>query len=461
MWNLIKSIVLTIIVTTPVIHSLVTISISDHSEKLEDLSFTLGEPMDKCDYPEEETFQFNNMSLEKLRDSFVVSDTVKAINLEGNQISEISPNAFKAVPNLLCLNIQRNFLPDVYDTIIDSLNLNSLNKLNMADTIANKFYVKMVNDTLPFPDDIVEVSVRAFLPNLTHLDISRNDLYNLPLYFRSAFPKLTHLYLSYNSIYSEFLLNIPPSTKYLYLEKNFGPVDILKLPNDIFGLFINDNILFKSTSVSNLYPNLKVLSARNCRNAIEVFQSFDKRALIDLDLSFNNLGSFEPELLINAKSLKRLSLNKNSISSVNQLISIESLTDLSVAYNKISFVLECNSTAKTNLKRLNLRGNTIKFITANGFSNLGKLEKLDLSENHLTSLYGSWMKNLHNLRYLDLRFNMFSNIDFMLISPNSNLHNLFVGNNNFTNIEVSSLMKLPETMDIHISSIGSSVSCIN
>ncbi|KAI4476463.1 hypothetical protein M0804_013591 [Polistes exclamans] len=447
MWYLSTSIFFAAIISMEIIHGLHAITISIDPRKFEeDLSIYLGEPMDRCGNQEHENVQLVNMSLEVVRENFINSVNVKSINLEDNKIADISPNAFKAVPNLSCLNIRRNNVPTIFNKFLKSFNHKSLTKLNLARTILKKTSVNYKSLDKLISNESLVASSEIYLPNLTHLNLSDNNLTTLPTYIKTSFPRLTHLYLLDNNL--ESLNFIPSTTQYLYLERNRRTINLLGFPNNIYALFLNDNI-FKSYLSS--YTNLSILSIRNCTDVLNSIWYLNKGNLIDLDMSSNNLKEIVVAFLINAKHLLRLSLDRNSLSSLSFLTCLGSLTNLSIAYNKLINIKPGYFAGLQNLLTLNLRGNRIEKIDNDAFLNLRMLRKLDLAENNLTALPTTWMNTLTELRYLNLKSNPFSS---MSINAFSNLNHLVLGNNSFIQIDMSSLIRLLSSVIVHLSSIN-------
>ncbi|XP_015180556.1 PREDICTED: leucine-rich repeat-containing protein let-4-like [Polistes dominula] len=440
MWNLNKSIIVVVFIGR-MISCLLATTISLNPKNFEqNLSLNFEESMDKCDTQQQEIVKLNNTNLMTVTDNFIVSDHVDSIILENNTISYISPKAFESVPNLSCLNIRWNNLTDIFYYFLPSFTHKSLKKLNLAHTAFDRY-------TKTYEYLYGSVSSKGFLPNVTHLDISDNNLDVLPSYLETLFPRLTHLYLSDNKIYSDYLKRIPATTQYLYLERNGYEVDITSFPRNISALFLSKNNLVQNYYI-NSYPNLRILSIKECNTLSEVFPYLDNGKLVDLDISSNDLSVIHADLFKNPKSLQRLSLDRNSLDSILFLESFVSLTDLSIAYNKLVNITSNLFTNTKNLKKLNLRGNRIALIDKDAFLNLKMLEKLDLAENRLTKLPDSWMNTLTGLRYLNLQSNLFSSIDYMHINARIPLNYLFLGNNNITKIEMASLRNLPSTVNV-------------
>lgn len=437
-------------VISMVYHGVFATKISFCSEKFEeDLRLYFEEPMDKCDNPQNESVNLVNMGLQVVRENFIGSVNVRSINLEENNIVDISLDAFKAVPNLSCLNIGRNRAVNIFSKFLKYFNHPSLTKLNLYQATSKNTLVDYVSQRSSISNHDPAIPSKGYLPHVTHLDMSRNNLIDFPNYLQPLFPRLTHLYLSDNRLYRKSYY-IPASTQVLYFERNQNTIFLSDIPINITALFISENYV---NDYFRRFTKLNVLSFRKCKNCDYslISQIGDCENLVNLDISSNNINFIPEHSFKKLKSLQRFSLDRNSLSSLSFLTHLSTLTDLSIAYNNLTNITSDSFTYLVNLKSLNLRGNRIAIISKNAFTHLKILEKLDLAENNLTNLPVTWMNTLTRLRYLNLKSNLFTSIDSISISRYSNLNHLFVHNNSFTQIEMESLVKLPTTVVVYVS----------
>ncbi|XP_046815484.1 nephrocan-like [Vespa crabro] len=447
MWQSSTFIIHMAIISMGFIHGVFAITMSFCPEKFEDdLSLNFEEPMDKCDNPEHGIIKLNNIDLKVLNDNFIESANVRSINLENNSIIDISPDAFKGVPNLICLNLGQNNAINIFNKFLNYFYHPSLVKLNLHRA-SEKNIMSDYKNLRSYRDTALE----SFLPHVTHLDISGNNLEYLPKYLKYSFPRLTHLYLSDNGLYR--LYDIPASTRVIYLERNFYNIEASYFPKNISALFLNENTI--SNYISD-FPNLNTLSIRNCKNNyMEIFRIRNCENLVDLDMSSNKIKSIYEDDFKTLKSLQRLSLDNNTLSSLSFLTHLSSLTDLSIAYNNLTNITSDSFANLRILKTLNLRGNRISIISKNVFLSLNMLEKLDLAENNLTKLPSRWLINSRKLRYLNLKLNPFTSLDSMSVYGLPNLNKLIFGNNSFTQIEIANFEKL-STGVVYVSSMNNS-----
>ncbi|XP_047346176.1 leucine-rich repeat-containing protein let-4-like [Vespa velutina] len=445
MWQSSTFIIHMAIISMGFFHGVFATTISIYSKNFEeDLSLNFEEPMDKCDNSDQEIVKLVKMGINVLRENFIESANVRSINLEDNPIIDISPDAFKGVPNLTCLNLGQNTAINIFNKFLNNFYHPSLVKLNLHRAL-KKYIMSDYQNLRSYRDTAIPSG--SFLPHVTHLDISENNIDYLPKYLKSSFPRLTHLYLSGNRL--NILDNIPASTRVIYLERNQDTIVMSYIPKNISALFLNEDTIRDYISD---FHNLNVLSIRNCKSYYsETCRIQNCENLVDLDMSSNKIKSIYEEDFKTLKSLQRLSLDHNILSSVSFLTHLSSLTDLSIAYNNLTNITSDYFANLRNLKTLNLRGNRISIISKNAFLNLNMLKKLDLAENKLTTLPDTWMNTLTGLRYLNVQSNFFTSIENMSIYGYSNLNHLFVRNNSFILIEMKSLERLPSSVVIHVS----------
>ncbi|KAI4502111.1 hypothetical protein M0802_002793 [Mischocyttarus mexicanus] len=451
MWNLDKSFILLVFIGTVIVNGSDAPTISYSKLLEEDLSLKFGEPMDKCNNTKEEYIKFVNTNLDWIRSNFVISDHVKSVNLENNKIVEVSLNAFKDASKLSCLNIGSNNIIDLFDSFLPSFNHASLNKLNLVNAsfkgTLEEYYKTYYSDS----KENIEYSKNGNLTNVTHLDISWNRLKEIPNCLNTSFPSLTHLYMSNNDLHSDTFNRIPATTQHLYIEKNSEVVVLSNFPRNITGIFLHEVIVEWDIFYLLQYPNLTTFSCSKCLNVANYFYSLDTRKLVNVDISSNNIKYLREDLFRSAKSLKRLSVDRNNLDSLLFLTPLSALTDLSMAYNNLEKLPNFGLENLKNLRTLNLRGNYINEIQKYAFSDLKMLEKLDLAENNLSNIPTSWMRPLSSLYYLNFKWNEFPTLFSMYIPFDSKLSKLFAGNNLFSNIDFRGLLSIPLNATIFMS----------
>lgn len=127
----------------------------------------------------------------------------------------------------------------------------------------------------------------------------------------------------------------------------------------------------------------------------------------------------------NLVNLKRINLEKNSISNIEPLKKLSSLEEVCLDNNDIK---DINALEKiTNIESLSLSGNRIEDISH--LKNLKNIDKLNLDKNEITDI--SPLGEMQYLKYINLSNNKISNID--KLNNLENLNSLYLENNSITN----------------------------
>ncbi|KAL7587683.1 hypothetical protein Lser_V15G40592 [Lactuca serriola] len=255
------------------------------------------------------------------------------------------------------------------------------------------------------------------LPNIKHLDLSRNSFQGpLPGFFQN-FTSLTFLDLSYNNLSMSLnfanLLNLIPSLSELHLSSCGLDNSFLSSSQLNFSTLSNTQHLDLSrNSFEGLFPSvltnmssLKVLDlSRNMlSSSVPVMPN-----LLELDLSSNKFNQIEHVGIWRQCHLKQLSVAFNYFDEAM----IDSPTNTSecsqYALERLDLSLSLNGKIPetlgrlTNLRGLHLMGNNLTGPIPEFLRRLKLLQVLDLSHNQLT---GSIPTFLGKLSKLDLSFN--------------------------------------------------------
>ncbi|KAJ2952841.1 hypothetical protein O0L34_g7208 [Tuta absoluta] len=154
----------------------------------------------------------------------------------------------------------------------------------------------------------------------------------------------------------------------------------------------------------------------------------------NLDLSYNRLnenvtGGFDK--LLNLQVLK---LDKNSMHSIPNLTQCYQLKEVSLNRNSISSIDSGKFSANNSLRTLNLNNNHIITIEGGALNNLTNLAALKLNRNEIKSLPNHLFMNQSNLRTLELNHNKLHIINGLLFQGLSSLTTLRMRSNNIDNI---------------------------
>ncbi|ELU08326.1 hypothetical protein CAPTEDRAFT_106568, partial [Capitella teleta] len=113
-----------------------------------------------------------------------------------------------------------------------------------------------------------------------------------------------------------------------------------------------------------------------------------RRALIELDLSHNDIHDVSPTLFSDMVNLRTLHLNHNHINEMPPLLfdGISGLHNLFLQYNNIDSLKQDNFTDLENIEHLDLSHNNISLLGDYTFYHLETMKILDLSHNEIEAL---------------------------------------------------------------------------
>lgn len=153
-------------------------------------------------------FSFSNVGLQKIGRDFINSNDIINLSLDNNNISYISPFAFRNMRNLKYLNLSGNKIP----------------KEKLLSLAGNaRLQTLIIDNNQDFHNPVTEtLKEYEVFQSLKHLHLCNSQLGNFQVHFYLAMPILTHLYLKNNSISSTDAIfdNIPATLTHLYLNQN-------------------------------------------------------------------------------------------------------------------------------------------------------------------------------------------------------------------------------------------------
>ena len=351
------------------------------------------------------SLNFRHLGLQRVDADFANSPNVNCLDLEGNDIDYVSPNAFRLVPNLFYLNLARNNL-----SLANFTHLNGHSHLRTLILDENRAASATFEFKNAFPhlqhlylrgNGLKGISTLAFAPHLVHLYLSSNNLGDGELSFLEEAPRtLVSLDLADNGIRG---LNVS------------GLVSMRKLRldgNRIERLSGKSYSLSESALVLEGAVGLQRLSlASNQLTSIEPDAFDDTRSLVYLDLSHNKIDSIRKNTFENVEHLRSLLLDGNLLSEMPDIYGPEYLEYLSLSNNQLKTVNNDSFTSIEKLKFLNLSSNHIRVIEAEAFAKQVYLEVLDLSNNRIVNFPHMWLVPMTNLKVLSVNGNLLKNLD--------------------------------------------------
>lgn len=135
-------------------------------------------------------------------------------------------------------------------------------------------------------------------------------------------------------------------------------------------------------------PRIINLSHLNISDVHATFLDYHPRGLIELDLSYNRIGSVPKRTFLSMENLRRIDLSHNEICEIQGLADLPRLERLDLAYNDLSRIEDT------------------------AFDGLHDLKVLDLSRNSLIELGDGPFLKLFSLRFIDLGHNRIELVSF-------------------------------------------------
>ena len=206
-----------------------------------------------------------------------------------------------------------------------------------------------------------------------------------------------------------------------YLDRRisaFQNLEVLDLSNNSLSSLPEEISTLKKLRIINLYNNKfsefpKILLKLDNIESIDVSKNSIK--VVILDISQNS-------------KLKKLILSENHVDSINFTKTNNVLEELYLSNCKLNYIPSTINTLKS-LKLISLNGNSLTTIN-HSLQNLKSLEKLNLSTNKFSSFPD--ISNFPNLSFLDLSNNQIEQVVFQSKVKNS-LKSLILVRNNLSN----------------------------
>ena len=307
-------------------------------------------------------------------------DKLLELDMSHNRIRMLSDNAISSLPSLEHLDLSHNWIDAIGARALSSEGPRS-HQLKTLDLSHNR--LQLVADfvferlfwleRLRLNDNRItgEIGRYAFfgLPNLTNLNLSRNELSGLGDRAFDYNGKLAALWLHSNDI-----ARIHP--------------DALAGLSDLRALSLSDNALTELPE--GVFSGLTGLQ--------------------HLWLYRNRLSHLSAGLFAGLLELKTLSLSANGLDALpDGLFSdLAALEQLWLIDNRLATISGRTFAGLANIRSLSLSGNALRNLPNGAFAELGNLEDLWLYGNDIREIQGGAFDGLANLRFLDISDNPLS-----------------------------------------------------
>ncbi|XP_076285325.1 artichoke isoform X2 [Lasioglossum baleicum] len=419
--------------------------------------------------------------------------SLSVIRLDRNRINRLDEGAFTDLTVLSRLHLSRNHITEVFAGAFQrmpALKTVDLNH-NLIHRIHPEFFPRRPGNSLEefwlIDNDLSHVSelrsIMEALPRLKFLDVSHNQIEEIPFGALRGHPTLERLHLDHNRV--------------AFLQREtFTAMPALR------------ELRLKNNSLSNLLetpfwnlPALKGLDlSENYFRHIEPRLLANLPSLRRLDMSGNAIGLIEPESFLSTPALEHINISGNALSVLHPLTfhQLNNLYELDVGWNRMleivpglprniehlhmpmnrivvlpavssqdlalpvlrSLDLSANGierispgslTDLPNLRKLNLGYNSLRIVEDGTFDGLSRLEQLDLKYNRLVTLHGRSFRPLRSLMDLSLRGNRLEVLRPDIFQENVRLQRLDLSRNNLAQIPHATFSNTRDLRELYAS----------
>ena len=321
-----------------------------------DLGFNIISDISEVDFPVLKYFNLERNNLKMIDGAFKKLSNVNVLVLKQNMISELGPDSFSGLENLISVDMSENRIADIGLGVFSNQFLNEINiSGNALREIAQQTFID--------------------LPILEVLDLSRNSIIGIKNGAFDNIPRLKKLFLSRNRMSSyrgDFFANTGNET-------------------DLHTLDVSHNEL------TYLYP-----------------ESFSYHPYLRfVDFSSNKFSFFPTQFIRGLAQLETLNLSGNLIKSVDDgdFANLPKLRKINLSRNEVTQVSENGFQNSSQLQEVDLSHNSITELKSDTFSGLVRL-LLDLSHNNLTQMPKSIFerRKVARLQSLNLAHNRFESV---------------------------------------------------
>lgn len=298
----------------------------------------------------------------------------------------------------------------------------------------------------------MEINEQAFagLNELIELDLSDNNIWSTKTDTFCSLYSLKTLNLTKNHLQNLKTIGFADSLR----EQNLS-VKSCNLVIEILDLSYNDLIVVTDNSLSKLRSLTKLLLQNNAISTLEDGAFGGLLSLQVLNLSSNFMNSIPPDLFSDTRSLQVINLSNNTINVLHPGLfgGLDQLQILDLSQNELTsqWINKGTFVGLLRMVILNLSNNRLYKVDRYTFQDLYSLQKLNLEHNDITSIEEHAFVELRNLHSLTLSNNKLVHIHPHLFTDLHVLHELFVDNNKIKHIDDSAFDNMTTIEDLGLS----------
>ncbi|XP_063423278.1 insulin-like growth factor-binding protein complex acid labile subunit [Mytilus trossulus] len=392
-----------------------------------------------------------------------ISNAAKSLDLQKNQIADLSSNPFSKLQLLRILNLGFNSLTQIrYNDFNGLVNLRTLDlSFNRINTIHKNSFRNLdkISDIVLRGNELTNIDgIFTYMNGMVRLDLSNNQIDKISSESFKNMTNLRYLLLGSNRITSIEVKAFNDNNLISFISLTGNPVI------DVDGLFIKNNVLsfieLTNCSLKTFPKGLPRMTRflyldQNNITSITKKEIEPVESLVNLFISENQIQFIERDAFAGLRGLQELWINFNQINEV-PIPPLEA-KKLHIDNNNIAHVRKNDFQFGSKLETLSIKNNQISVINAETFENLTNLLSLYLGGNSITVLPDNAFKPLLLLKDLGLTgmdfdyigkdvFNKLNNLDklimsFVMIGENALQGNIF---KHLSNLRILDLQDSPE-----------------
>ncbi|KAG6447453.1 toll-like receptor 6 [Manduca sexta] len=297
----------------------------------------------------------------------------------------------------------------------------------------------------------MELHEQAFsgLKELIELNLSDNNIWSTKTETFCSLYSLKTLNLTNNHLQNIKTIGFSDTLR----EQNLS-VRSCNLDIETLDMSYNDLIVVTDNSLSKLRSLSKLLLQNNAISTLEDGAFEGLLSLQVLNLSSNYMNTLPPDIFSDTKSVKVINVSNNTINTLPPGLfeGLDQLQILDLSHNELTshWINKGTFVGLLRMVILNLSYNRLSRIDRYMFQDLNSLQKLNLEHNDITSIDKHAFGELRNLHSLTLSNNKLLHIDTHLFTDLHVLHELFIDNNKIKHIEENAFDNMTSIEDLSL-----------